>query len=252
MPLLNSRLDLNDPSVDTTLTHCGNSLFVEEARADYVKAFARAMEYATVEQLPGDVMEFGTYSGFTARILAEAMTKYGHAGSLHLFDSFEGFPTSTASADNACLKVAVQGYWENGKLSAPMGIERHIFDRLSPLLPPGRLFVHKGFFNNTLPQAALGRKVSLVHIDSDLYASARYVLDALCAYGCLQDGVVLLFDDFFCNRANPNFGEQAALRDFLAANPRFAVSPWFTYGWDSAAYFLHDTTVTDQTSAACS
>lgn len=252
MPLLPETLDFNDPSIDTTRDYCGNSLFVDEARKYYTSAFSRVMEYVYSEQISGDVMEFGSYSGFTSRILAEAMRKYNHKGGLHLFDSFEGFPSSNAAEDNNSCKVAVQGYWQPGELSAPAGIEQHIFNRLSPILPDGKLYVHKGFFNNTLPRVAAGRKVSVVHIDSDLYASAKYILDALSQAKAFNDGTVVIFDDFFCNRANPNFGEQAALRDFLKENPRFVFNKWFTYGWGSAVFFFHDTKINSQVAAECS
>ena len=58
-------------------TVCGNSIFLEEARDDYRRAFRRAMEYGFSEGMPGDIMEFGAYGGFTARIFAELMVLYG-------------------------------------------------------------------------------------------------------------------------------------------------------------------------------
>lgn len=249
MPLIPNDIDLDDPAVDTTRDFCGNSLFVEDARADYTKAFARVMEYAAYEQLPGDVMEFGTYSGFTARILAEAMIKYGKTGPMLLFDSFAGFPASPNKADNESLKVAVQGYWKAGGMNVPPGLDRHIAERLGPVLGKDRLQVHQGMFETTMRQAIQGKKSAIVHIDCDLYASTKYVLETLYLNDCLQDGGVLLFDDFFCNRANPNFGEQAALQIFLAMQRRFTVSPWFTYSWAAAAFFLHDTSAQNQSGA---
>lgn len=249
MPLIPKAIDLNDPAVDTTRDYCGNSFFVEDARADYTKAFSRTMEYAATEQLPGDIMEFGTYSGFTARILAEAMVKYRKTGSLLLFDSFAGFPSSPNKADIESLKVAVQGYWKAGGMNVPQALDRHITDRLTPILGPDRLQVHKGMFENTLRTAVQGRKAAIVHIDCDLYSSTKYVLETLYMNDCLQDGTVLLFDDFYCNRANPRFGEQAAVQIFHTMQRRFIVSPWFTYSWAAAAFFLHDMTARDQSGA---
>ncbi|MDD5585792.1 MAG: macrocin O-methyltransferase [Alphaproteobacteria bacterium] len=260
MPLLPQNINLDDPAVDTTRDFCANSLNIEEARRNYTAAFERALQYIFAEQMPGDIMEFGTYSGFTARILAEALARFEglftealkknvHKASLHLFDSFEGFPSSAEKADTLSLRVAAQKWWRAGGLRAPSTIERHIAERLSPVVGADRGHVYKGFFDKTLPDAAKGRKASIVHIDCDLYASTIYVLETLHEHGCLQDGTILFFDDFYCNRANPNFGEQAALRDFLAAHEQYAATPWFTYCFAAAAFFLHDKTVTDQSTA---
>jgi hypothetical protein len=252
MPMLPDTLDLADPQIDTTRDYCGNSLFIEEARNDYTRAYSRAMEYAFSEQLPGDVMEFGTYSGFTARILAETMVKYRHPGNLMLFDTFGGFPASCNKEDNESLKVSVQGYWREGNLNVPPGLEHHIGQRLTPVIGSDRLQIYKGMFEDTLRPTIQNRKAAIVHIDCDLYASAKYVLETLYMNGCLQDGTVLLFDDYYCNRANPHFGEQAALQIFLAMQHRYTATPWFTYSWGSAAFFLHDVTVRNQSNQTIS
>ena len=85
--------------------------------------------------------------------------------------------------------------------------------------------------------------MAILHIDADLYSSARFVLQFLADANLLRDGGVLLMDDFNCNAANPNMGERKALTDFLADNPKWTASPWFAYGWHGQAYFLHDTAV---------
>ncbi|QQR69131.1 MAG: hypothetical protein IPI58_00095 [Alphaproteobacteria bacterium] len=240
MPHLTPDLDLSDPNLDTTLTHCGNTLCIEEARRDYTAAFLRAFEYLYIESIMGDVMEFGAYGGFTARILAEQMNRFNAKGDLLLFDTFSGFPVSTATQDTQSPKLATQKTWVEGELSAPRGIVEHITDRLCRFFDRSRLRVIKGLFQDTLPVAVEGRKLCLLHLDCDLYESTSYVLDTLEKAGALQDGMVVLFDDFYCNRANPQYGEQAALRDFLKKHKRWQASPWFTYSWGAAAYFLHD------------
>src|SRR5262249_42161779 len=197
-------------------------------------------------QIPGDIMEFGTYSGFTARILAEAMLKYHRSETLMLFDTFAGFPASPNKADNESSRVATLGHWQKGGMNVPQGIERHIAERLTPVLGSERVQTYKGMFENTMRQAVEGRKAAIVHLDCDLYASTKYVLETLYLNDCMQDGMVLLCDDYYCNRANPRFGEQAALQIFLAMQRRYTMSPWFTYSWGAAAYILHDMTVQSQ------
>lgn len=250
MHIFPSGIDFSDPAVDTTRDICGNSAFPERARKQYAEAFGRGMEYASSERLLGDVMEFGTYSGFTARILAECMRDFQQQGDLHLFDSFEGFPDSVDVQDTQAFRVGRVKYWQKGGMPSPTGIVEHILARLHPVLGD-RLHVHKGMFDQTMPKIVRGKKAAVVHIDCDLFVSTKYVLDALYTNYCLQDGTVLFFDDFFCNRANPNFGEQAALRVFLASQPHFQVREWFSYSWGGMAFFVHEVKATNQSMVAC-
>ena len=62
----------------------------------------------------------------------------------------------------------------------------------------------------------------------------------LMAKDVLQDGTVILFDDFNCNRASPQMGERRAFADTFEAQQRFYCSPFFSYGWHGQTYFIHD------------
>jgi hypothetical protein len=116
----------------------------------------------------------------------------------------------------------------------------HIRERLSEIIREERIFVHKGFFSETLKHPPKV-KASIVHFDCDLYQSTVEVFDGLTRGDVFQDGTVLLFDDWNCNKAHPNYGQKRALREFLEGQSRFIGSPWFTYGFNGAAYILHDT-----------
>ncbi|MGH8643560.1 MAG: TylF/MycF/NovP-related O-methyltransferase, partial [Gammaproteobacteria bacterium] len=83
---------------------------------------------------------------------------------------------------------------------------------------------------------------ALVHIDCDLYQSTVEVLWSLYRMDVFQDGCVLMFDDWNCNKASLNYGERRAFREFIEGQERFAHSPFFTYGFNGAAFFLHDRT----------
>ena len=62
-------------------------------------------------------------------------------------------------------------------------------------------------------------KARIIHIDCDLYESARDAL-AFCT-NLITDGTVIVFDDWFCFRGHPHRGEQQAFREWQAANPNF-------------------------------
>ena len=55
--------------------------------------------------------------------------------------------------------------------------------------------LHVGWFNHTLPRWSLTGPVAFLHIDSDLYSSAQYVLDYLADQ--IVPGTVVVFDEYF-------------------------------------------------------
>ena len=74
-----------------------------------------------------------------------------------------------------------------------------------------------GLFQDTLVPflQAQGKKVSLIHIDSDLYSSAKFVLDAVRDY--LDVDCVIVFDEFV-NYPGVENGELKAFYEFVTEN----------------------------------
>ena len=54
-------------------------------------AFKTAIDYLADTKIQGPVVEFGTCTGFTARLIAELLSQRRIDTSIHLFDTFEGF-----------------------------------------------------------------------------------------------------------------------------------------------------------------
>jgi hypothetical protein len=221
----------------------------ERARAIHGEAYRRAVEFVTLGGVVGDVLEFGVLGGWSARLFAETMRDVFNLNDLHLFDSFEGLPDYESEIDRNSYEIGGRNIWTD-KMKFPDAFlaqfgqahHLHIRDRLSEVIRAERVVLHKGFYSETLKQD-LGLKAAIVHFDCDLYQSSIEVFDGLARMDALQDGCVLLFDDWNCNRANPNYGQRRALREFLNRQFRFTASPWFTYGYNGAAYHLHDARV---------
>ncbi len=120
----------------------------------------------------GMVLEFGVRRGTSITVLAHA------AGQpVHGFDSFEGLPEA----------------WQN---------EHAGVMTTGTALPevPANVTLHAGWFEDTLDPflAAHAGPVRLVNIDSDIYASARFVLGRLAPR--IRPGTVIVFDEFIGNR----------------------------------------------------
>ena len=183
----------------------------------------------------GDIAEFGTFSGATAITLAGVMRRmelriFGKtldAGSgeprarkLHLFDSFEGFPDTTSDIDaqNAHVK---DGAWGSGNTEGVMP-PRELLEKTGTFLPKERIAIYKGWFCDTLKQLPADAKFSIVHIDSDLYESARDILDDFFTHNRFANGCQILFDDWMCDQASPSSGEQRAWTEMIEKHhPRF-------------------------------
>lgn len=113
--------------------------------------------------------EFGVGMGFSARRWLNRLT----GGRLFLFDSWQGIPDD----------------WDLGKtLTNPKGT----FRAQKPTLSDKRATFIDGLFSETLP-FLFGQQVGIVHIDCDVYSSARDVLFGLGE--AIGAGTVLVFDE---------------------------------------------------------
>jgi O-methyltransferase len=213
---------------------------MEWAESTYSKAFLQGFDYIIhAGDLKGDILEFGTYKGFTAHVIAKLMKQCGLSSHLWLYDSFEGFPEIENLSDKQCY-LNKKGDWVAGGMSLPKDFERYISDSLQKVIPSESFTIVKGFFEETMDKFLSGEKAVLVHLDCDLYSSSEYVLNKLLEKKLLQDGTLLFCDDYNGNRANPTMGQRGALSKVFNENCRFAISEFFSYSWHGKTFFIHD------------
>jgi O-methyltransferase len=235
-------------------------IFYDDTRARQIhgEAYRRALEFVTIGGVVGDVLEFGVLGGWSARLFCETMRDLRNYSRVHLFDSFEGLPDYKSEIDTTSYEIEGRNLWPD-KMRLPAAFlaqfrvphEKHIKTRLSGIIRKERIIIHKGFFSETLTDD-FAMKASIVHIDCDLYQSTTEVLWGLLRMNVFQDGCVLLFDDWNCNRAHPNYGERRAFREFLDGQSRFTASSWYSYGYNGMAFILHDSQVKDVVTGASS
>lgn len=138
----------------------------------------------------GLVLEFGVYSGATANYIT---SRTGWA--MDAFDSFEGLPDT----------------WRDGYAKGK-------FARSSLPDLADTVTLHIGWFDDTLPKyvSALTRErrnIRYLHIDSDLYTSAKTIFSCLASH--IVTGTVIVFDEYF-NYAGWKDGEFKAFQEFVA------------------------------------
>jgi O-methyltransferase len=241
---------LADPSKATPTADPGRSTERPETPLGQrlvFEALTMGVEYAYASAVPGHVAEFGTMSGATATTLANAMrdgdqryrlSEQSHGigeRSLYLFDSFQGFPQTSNPVDAASPHVATN-VWGPGVARGLTAAELH--DACSAILGRDRVKVTPGWFNETLPGFTSDLRFAVVSVDCDLYESTASVLEYLLGRQTYSDGCVVFFDDWYCNRGSPEFGEQKAWADYTARyNIRF--TDWGPYSVVGRKFILH-------------
>jgi hypothetical protein len=128
--------------------------------------------------ISGSVLEFGVHSGTTINLISNIFTNeliYG-------FDSFEGLPEDWNISHNEKFNKHKKGYFA--------------VDSLPTVNENVKLI--KGFFDQSLTpwiNEHRPNRIKFLHIDSDLYSSAIFVLDKLNEF--IVSGTVIVFDEFY-------------------------------------------------------
>lgn len=115
-------------------------------------------------------LEFGVWTGVSINFCSSLMPEVEFYG----FDSFEGLPENS-------------GGWVKGEFDTK--------GKLPEVNNNVRLI--KGYFNETLPNflAQHKEKAAFIHIDSDLYSSAKTILDNI--YDRIVPNTVIQFDEYY-------------------------------------------------------
>ena len=203
-----------------------------------------------VAQLDGDYVEFGVYRGAS---FIQAYYAAMHLVVSHLegrwsagkgkddpddqtarwanncwdwmrfigFDSFEGVPKPGAID-------AIDPVFREGAFAASKD------EFLAALAAAGvdlkKVRTIEGFFEQSLTPEAAARyhlkRIAVCHIDSDLYQSAKAALDFCTPY--FRDGSIVIFDEWFQFRGNPQLGEQRAFGEWRRENPDWLVQEFLT------------------------
>ena len=211
-------------------------------RIDRVRAMDHAFEFVSRSGLDGHYLEFGCYDGAS---FVRAHRAYHHWLSapgvpgrtmtrrrMFAFDSFAGLPPLEPEDRFPGYDAFREGQYACSRQS--------FLDRLARAgVDPDLVEVVEGPFAETLVQEGAAEVATgpalVVHVDCDLYSSAVPVFRFLT--GRIQDGTVLLLDDFLCYRGHPGYGVQRAFREWVQAEG-LAAHLYFGYGWAGTAWIV--------------
>ncbi len=144
--------------------------------------------------LPGGLyLEFGVFRGASLALIAGMVELRDPRARLYGFDSFQGLTEA----------------WNGGETGA-----FRVSDR--PRAPPNADLVVGPFQQTLVPfLAEHGEPVSFLHVDSDTYSSAAFVLSTLSEANRLRQGAVIVFDEYANHRGWWNDGEFLAFQQWV-------------------------------------
>lgn len=174
-------------TADFVTNHCPKALACRSPKA----LMSLALSRITVE---GEFLEFGVWKGASIKYIAKRFPNK----TIHGFDSFEGLPESWVHNDKGTFTL-------DGKLPKV----------------PNNVTLHKGWFEDTLPEWTANNKnsLALLHVDCDLYSATKTIFDLLG--DSIVPGTVIIFDDYF-NFPNWENDGHAVFTDYLNKSGRTA------------------------------
>ena len=231
-----------------TIRFLPNYIRVDQNRNDRSGALHKAWGHIISNNIKGSYYEFGVYKGDS---LSESLRIYNNyynwiqsqknsdeewRKKVHLyadhqfyaFDTYEGMPEND------------EGHhaFQQGSF---LGTLDEVKKRINSLKQSKRVSYFKGEFSKVhreQPQEIENLdKVAIANIDCDLYQSTKDALEMI--KDKLQQGTVLLMDDWdqFC--ADNSKGQRKALKEFLEKNNHIHVEDYIIYSFIGKAFIVH-------------
>jgi O-methyltransferase len=202
-------------------------------------------------QVPGDFLEFGCGSGrsFIESYDLFRSTRASVAAELNAadratfertkprffaFDSYQGLPDVTGVDQHPYRPL----HWKKSEYAFSVESFKAALQRAGVVEADVRIV--DGWFGDTLTGATRTRhelsRAALVHVDCDYYESAVLVLDFVT--DLVQDGTVIVFDDYNFFRGSPRLGERRAFSEWLERNPQLQAIELARHDFSSTAFYL--------------
>ncbi len=210
-----------------------------------------AAQYIISEGITGDYYEFGCFKGASfikayklINFYKNEWSNYGRTlqaysdknlakqafeklkiydVKFYVFDSFKGLPNIKNIDQNH--PIFSKGRYDCSREDFEKNLIRN-------KISLNKINIVEGFYEETLNENNKinynMNKASIIMIDCDLYHSAKLVLDFIT--DIVQNGTVLIFDDWYAYRGNPNKGEQLATKEWLNKNKNISLIPFSRFG----------------------
>jgi hypothetical protein len=193
-----------------------------------------AARFVKHNRIEGSYLEFGVWRGSTFAQFYHTFRRHRLSVPMYAFDSFEGLPEPSGVDALAGYEPFRAGQFGCSALELAAELRGR-------WVPETAYTIVAGFYEDTLrPELCekLGLdRAALVWIDCVLYESARCVLEFVRPL--LQDGTMLMFNDFYRFKGHPALGERKAFAELLAADPSVIATDYAKFGSAGQAFIVH-------------
>ena len=200
-------------------------------------AIKKALYITAHDATHGSYLEFGVFTGssfnFAMKVNKKIEKIFGKMDCEFIgFDSFKGFGEIKKEDENPAFK--------NHIFSVN---EKKVLQNIKKCAKGQKMRIIKGFYQDTIKNKTAQDlnidKARVVMIDCDLKEPARLALEFIRP--AIQEGTIILFDDFVFFKGNENKGEFGAFNDFRKKYPEILFRRIFDYGYGSRAFIAYKT-----------
>ena len=188
-------------------------------------AIKKALYITAHDATHGSYLEFGVFTGssfnFAMKVNKKIEKIFGKMDCEFIgFDSFKGFGEIKKEDENPAFK--------NHIFSVN---EKKVLQNIKKSAKGQKMRIIKGFYQDTIKNKTAQDlnidKARVVMIDCDLKEPARLALEFIRP--AIQEGTIILFDDFVFFKGNENKGEFGAFNDFRKKYPEILFRRIFDY-----------------------
>jgi O-methyltransferase len=212
---------LRDPSIRS-------DRFGRELMADLAVRFVKANE------IRGSYLEFGVFRGSMFAQFYHLFRRHRLEVPMYAFDSFQGLPKPKGLDATPGFDQFPAGMFTCSEEQFVESLDRRWVPRSAYTIVPG-------FYRESLTADARSAlripPAAMIWIDSVLYESVQDVLRFI--EPLLQDGTVLMFNDYYRFKGHPGFGERRAFTEFIAAHPEIHATDYGQFCATGQSFLVH-------------
>ena len=208
--------------------------YLEFTAAKYL-AIKKAMYITAHDATRGNYLEFGVFTGssfnFAMKVNKKIEKIFGKSNCEFIgFDSFQGFGEIKAEDENPRFKDNI--FSVN---------EKKVLKNIEKCSKNQKYRIIKGFYKDTIENKTTVdlniEKARVVMIDCDLKESTKLALEFIRP--AIQEGTIILFDDYNFFKGNKDKGEFGAFSAFQKKYPKILFRRIFDYGYSSRAFIAY-------------
>jgi hypothetical protein len=208
--------------------------YLEFSVAKY-QAIKKAMYITAHDLTEGSYLEFGVFTGSSFNFAMKVNKKIDKIFEKTYcefigFDSFKGF--GKVNEDDKNPRFTYETFSVN---------EEKVLRNIEKCAKGQKYKIIKGFFEDTIKNKTAKDlkidKIKIVMIDCDLKEPTKLALEFIKS--SIQEGTIILFDDYAFFKGSKDKGEYGAFADFRKKYPQILFRRIFDYGYGSRAFIVH-------------